>query len=297
MNSIVKPVPLDYNTKIHFIEELIKDFPFLNVEIQGRTATGRAIFSLSLGNRKNSVIIAGGFHGSEWLTSSYLMLFAEKLCRCVKYGSQMSCVDVRRAFSQLGVTIIPSVNPDSAEIFLRGFEGAGSLRHFASSLGENNRLWNANAMGVDIKRNFSSHSRNSSSPFLKDTSEPCAEGYCGKYGESEAETKALTRLCRLHHFRQCMSLECGRNELLHHGENSPLRSNMMAKILADSCGYYFSQDDDRRGITNFSSWFAEEFIQPAFTIKTDKGEIPLSEESFYKNYINLEEAILLFCLM
>ena len=279
MNSIIKPVPTDYNTYLFCIEELMRDFPFLNAEIQGRTAVGRGIFSLSLGNRKNSVIIAGGFCGSEIMTVNMLLLFTESLCRCVKYGRQLWGVDVKRALSQLGVTLIPCVNPDGCEIHTKGFEGAKSLRHYAALRTAETGFTDGNAMGVDLKKNF----------FAADTPE---KSIYGQYRISEAETKALARLCKSRDFRSCLSLECGDRLLLRHG-NRP-QSVMMAKILADSCGCTYRDCERKEG---FSEWFSERLHKPAFTIKAGKGKEPMPAESLYYNYVRLEEALLLFCLM
>ena len=195
MNSIIKPGLIDYNTYLFYIEELIRDFPFLNAEIQGRTAVGRGIFSLSLGNRKNSVIISGGFYGSETATVNMLLLFCERLAGCVKYGSQLWGVDVRKALLQLGVTVIPCVNPDGNEIYLKGFESAKSLRYYSASRAAETGFTDGNAMGVDIKKNFLSD---------KDFS---VNATVGQHKISEAETRTLTRLCRNRGFRSCLSLE------------------------------------------------------------------------------------------
>ncbi len=300
MNYIIKPTESDYNTILRFIEELIKDFPFLNVEIQGRSALGRAIFSLSLGNSKNSVILAGGFHGSEWLTGSVLLLFAENLCRCVKYGRQFSGVDVKRAFGQLGVTIVPCVNPDGCEISINGFESAKNLSKFVCDISDtDHRKWNANAMGVDINHNFPAgwkelHLMEQENGITG----PCPSRYGGEYPESEAETKVLTRLCRLRKFRQCMALHSQGEELYwQYGENTPSQSSMMAKILADSCGYSLVNNEGLASHGGFKDWFIDEFRSPGFTMEIGKGENPLPVSSLYDIYNRIEEALLLFTLM
>lgn len=279
MNSIIKPVPTDYNTYLFYIEELIRDFPFLNAEIQGRTAVGRGIFSLSLGNRKNAVLIAGGFCGSEIMTVNMLLLFTESLCRCVKYARQLWGVDVKRALSQLGITLIPCVNPDGCEIHIKGFEGAKSLRHYAALRAAESGFTDGNAMGVDLKKNFFA-------------AEAYERSIAGQHRISEAETKTLSRLCKSRDFRSCLSLECGDKLLLRHG-NRP-QSVMMAKILADSCGCTYRDSHNNEGL---SRWFSESLHKPAFTLKADKGCSPLPAQSLYYNYARLEEALLLFCLM
>ena len=155
MEYIVKPTVFDYNTNLRIFEELTAEFSFLKPQIQGRTALGRGIFSLTIGNEKNSVLLAGGFHGSEWLTSLALYLFTERLCRSISEGNLLCSVDIKKAFTQLGVTVIPCVNPDGTEIAVHGIDGAKGLKKFVSSIEcEDYRKWNANALGVDINHNF-----------------------------------------------------------------------------------------------------------------------------------------------
>lgn len=285
MSYIIKPYKTDYTTNIRYIEELIKDFPFLNAEIIGRSALGRGIFSLSLGKNANHSVMAGSLDGRDRLSGLLLMLFTENLCRALKYGRELCSVDVRRAFSQLGVTVIPFPNPDGCEISATGFEAAGGLSGFVRDLSDGDHCsWRYNGTGVDLKLNFSC--------FEKLTAEEKAQS--GKYAESESEVRALTRLCRMSSFRQCLSLSsAGESLCLHKAENIPAASDMMAKILADSCAHTYHRSEEK----GLSQWFASETQRPAFTMKTGKGDTPLPENELYKIYPEIEEALLLFTLM
>ena len=300
MDYTVKPVLFDYSTNLKIFEELTAEFSFLKPSVIGRTALGRGIFALSLGNEKNSVILAGGFHGSEWLTCLALYLFAQRLSESISKKTLMCGVDLERAFSQLGVTIIPCVNPDGTEIAVHGISGARGLKEFVSSIGcEDYRKWNANALGVDINHNF-----NAGWEKLREMEReagidgPSPTRYAGAYAESEAETKALTRLCRLKKFRSCMALHSQGEEIFwQYGENTPKSSEMMAKILADSCGYKLVNNAGLYSHGGFKDWFIEEFASPGFTMEIGKGENPLPKEELYEIYADIEEALLLFCLM
>lgn len=300
MDYIVKPVEFDYNTNLKLFEELAKEFSFLRPAIIGRTALGRGILSLSLGNEKNAVILAGGFHGSEWLTSLVLYLFTERLCRSINEKNLFCGVDIERAFSQLGVTVIPCVNPDGVEISIHGPRGAKGLCSFVEGIKcDNYRKWNANALGVDINHNF-----NAGWDKLRQMEQeqginaPSPTRFGGTYAESEAETKSLTRLCRLKKFRSCMALHSQGEELFwQYGDNTPESAEMMAKILADSCGYKLVSNNGLYSHGGFKDWFIEEFSSPGFTMEIGKGENPLPKEELYNIYAKLEEALLLFCLM
>lgn len=300
MNGIVKPVKFNYSTNLMLFEDLTAKFPFLRPEVQGRTALGRGIFSLSVGNPKNSVLIAGGFHGSEWLTCLELYLFTERLCTSIAERTSLCGIDVDRAFSMLGVTVIPCVNPDGTEIAVNGAEGARGLKDFVASLGcEDYSRWNANALGVDINHNFNAGwDKLRQMEREEGIDSPSPGRYGGRYPESEAETRALTRLCRLRRFRSVMALHSQGEELFwRYGENTPKNSAMMAKILADSCSYKLVDNLGLYSHGGFKDWFIEEFSSPGFTMEIGKGENPLPEEKLYEIYERIEEALLLFCLM
>ncbi len=300
MYNIIKPVIFDYNTNKQLIEELIKEYPFLSAQVCGRTALGRAVFSLSVGNSKNSVLIAAGFHGSEWLTCLVSLLFCQRLCHCIKHNDLLCGVDIKRAFSQLGVTIIPCVNPDGTEIAVHGPESAKSLHTYVRNIPcENYSKWNANAMGVDINHNF-----NASWHLLKQMEMekgiigPSMKQYGGEYPESESETRAITRLCRTQNFRQCMAIHSQGEEIYwQYGENTPAQSGIMAKILADSCNYTLCSPSSLASHGGFKDWFIDEMKKPGFTIEIGKGENPLPIKDLYKIYARIEEALTLFSLM
>mgnify|MGYP003303302214 CR=1 FL=1 len=300
MSYIVKPDFFDYNTNLKLFEEITVNFPFLKPRLEGRTALGRGIFSLSLGNEQNSVLIAGGFHGSEWITCLAIYLFTERLCRHLSEGTLLCGVDIEKAFSKLGVTLIPCVNPDGTEIAVHGAEGAKGLRSYVASIGcENYCKWNANALGVDINHNF-----NAGWDKLRQMEReegiysPSPTRYGGRFAESEAETRTLTRLCRMKNFRSVMALHSQGEELFwKYGERTPKASAMMAKIIADSCGYRLTDNSGLFSHGGFKDWFIEEFGLPGFTMEIGKGENPLPVEMLCEIYDRIEEALLLFCLM
>lgn len=299
MKHIVKPCNFDYNTNKQIIEDLIKEYPFLNVQVVGRTALGRGIFSLSVGNTKNSVIYVGAVHGCEWLTSLILLLFTERLCHSVKYSHLLCSVDIRKAFTQLGVTVIPCLNPDGAEISVHGVKGAKSMGSFVSSFTDGDRLlWKANAMGVDINHNFGP-SADETRQFAQEKGifAPSPSLFGGEYPESEAETKALTRLCRMVNFRQCLSMHLGDEEIsFRHTENEPAQSSMMAKILACSCNYSLNERENSFSHWGLRDWFINEFSRPAFEMGVGKEEKP-SSEKLYSLYEEIEETLTIFALM
>lgn len=297
MNRIVKPTDFDYNTNKQLIEELIKEYPFLKVDICGRTVLGRGIFSLSLGSMHNSVIYAGGFSGSDSVSPLLLYMFIEDLCRCIKTKCSLCSVNMARALSQLGVTVIPCVNPDGREISIYGADSAKTLRKFLMQTGEKNfALWQGNAKGVDIRKNFSyDFEKNKQKEAEKDILDSEKSGLCGEYPESESETKALTRLCRVRPFRQCMAVTSGGESLCRvKGDEELAEVDIMSKIIAQGCFYPIADEKDGN-VCGFPCWFASEFSRPAFELKAGKNGNTYSDAA--EIYEQVKEAFTVFSLM
>ncbi len=286
MKYTVTSCDFDYNTNKRIIEDLIREYPFLNIRIIGRTAVGRSIFALSVGNTKNCRVYVGSVRGNDGLSGLILLLFIERLSYAVKNNRSLASVNIRKALALSGVTVIPCLNPDGREIFLYGAKGAGRMGSFVSSFfNKDVPEWISNAMGVDINLNFMSGIGESSAS-------PGPSLFCGDYPESETETKSFTRFCRLKKFRQCLELYAGEREIFYRSdEGEPVSSPMMAKILSCSaslpvnCG----KNTEHSGI---SDWFIKEFHRPSFSMGTGGNT-----ERLYETYSGLEEALTVFALL
>ena len=289
MKYTVTPCDFDYNTNKRIIEDLIREYPFIKVKIIGRTAIGRSIFALSVGNTKNCGVYVGSVRGSDGLSGLILLLFIERLSCAIKNNRSLASVNIRKALALSGVTVIPCLNPDGREIFIHGIKGAKRMGSFVSSFYNNKEApeWNANAMGVDINLNFMPCDT-VKRKFLN----PAPSLYCGDYPESEAETGSFTRLCRLSGFRQCMEIFWGDREIFYKSdEEEPVSSQMMAKILScsSSVPLNYEKSTDHSGLTD---WFIREFRRPAFSVGTGG-----SVEKLFETYSLLEEVLTVFALL
>lgn len=300
MSNIVNPVIYDYNTNKKIIEELCKEYPFLSAKICGKTCLGSSIYKLELGNQNNCVLYVGGTHGCEWLTCLVLLKFTEKLCHSIKHKHNIAGVNIEKAFTQLGITIVPCLNPDGVEIAVHGEQNAVGVRKFLRSLNcMDYSKYNANAMGVDINHNFNAGWKESKKiEFENAITKPSPRQYGGQYAESELETRCITKLCRLNNYRQCLSMHSQGEEIFwKYGKNMPIQSKMMAKILADSCGYKLVENDDLASHAGLKDWFIQQFNKPAFTMEIGKGENPLPVSDLNDIYEKIEEALTIFALM
>lgn len=281
MNYITYPEIMTYKNQRKMIFSLKKTYPFLGVNIIGKSLCQRDIFSLTIGKSRNPLIIAAGFHAQEWLTVLLALRFAE----IILYSkiNKIPIWGIDPAGITRSIMIIPCVNPDGVEIALDGFESAGryaeNCKKIASVSGEK---WNANARGVDINHNFDAgwnelRRMETDSGILG----PSPRRYGGYMPESEPETKALVYQCRLYSPRTAIALHSQGEEIFfEYGNKKPPRNEEIAKILSAVSGYELVENSGLASHGGFKDWFIEYFNKPAFTIEIGKGENPLPISDF-----------------
>lgn len=124
MKYIFTPGEPDYAYIKESVCSLQAEYPFLKVEIAGRSACGRKIFALRFGRSANPVLIAACFHAQERLTALVTLRFIERLCLSAKNRQTMCGIDIGGALSRREIIFVPCVNPDGVEIALYGAETA-----------------------------------------------------------------------------------------------------------------------------------------------------------------------------
>ena len=174
----------------------------------GKSVDGREIFACVVGNpdAENKVLLTGGIHGKEYLSSLLVMTQVEYYLANLETGSYngLTYADMLDTHA---FYVLPMINPDGIMLALCGIESmqtpearvsvekvyADNLRDGLTTADDINDYlaynWKANANGVDLNRNFA----------LSDWSEvrtgilaPCFRNYKGPSAASEPETKAVS---------------------------------------------------------------------------------------------------------
>lgn len=294
MSRIVLTNEFDYNESERIKKEMNEKYPFLVCHSIGKSVCGRDITAYSLGNYKNAVLFAGGFHAQEWLTCLVLMRFLEKICESLQKKQKLSGVDLRSAFMTKGITVIPCINPDGVEIVLHGISAAGDFAESVTDISKGDLSeWNANARGVDINHNFDAGWQT-----LRQME--CNSGIFGpsprRYGGhapcSEPETDALVRFCERHRIDHAFAIHSQGEEIYwEYGENTPEDSLTMANIFSVCSGYSLVKNAALASHGGFKDWFIDYFRRSAFTIEIGKGKNPLPISQLDEIYETIEEML------
>ncbi len=264
----------DYASLCDTLEKLYRAFGVLP-RVFGRTALGRALFALDLGRGRFRTLLLAGVSGADE-TAPLLLRFAETLLRHRKDRVPFCGVDLRRAFGDCGLTVVPCLNPDGLELNAHGLSSAGVLRRFLRPLLRADAPWHANAQGVDLRHQFSAGfdaSRAAGQPA------PGASGFGGDRPHSEAESHAITALCRKERFVRALLLQPGDRGLTVHAPQPEQAFSLADKLLAQE----LSVSPQRAGAPDggFSFWFSDIFQRAAYTVQTGKGTDPLPEKMLF----------------
>lgn len=281
MNYITNPERMTYENQRKMIFSLKKSYPFLGVNIIGKSMCQRNIYSLTIGKSRNPLIVAAGFHAQEWLTTLLALRFAEIILYSKSNKTPVWGIDPSAITRS--IIIVTCVNPDGVEIVLNGFESAGRFSENCKKIAAvSDDKWNCNARGVDINHNFDAgwnelRRMETESGILG----PSPRRYGGYAPESEPETKAIVYLCRLYTPRMAIALHSQGEEIFwEYGNKKPPRSEEIAKIFSSVSGYNLIENSDLASHGGFKDWFIDYFNKPAFTLEIGKGENPLPISDF-----------------
>ena len=261
------------------ISEQIRKNRFFSYKIIGYSHCKRKIESFTFGEKGKKILLAGCFHGLEWITYLVLVKFMEEI--------------IEKKFEiKNRITIIPCVNPDGVEISLKGAEYAGIYKNLVKKVGKTEK-WQSNARGVDINHNFDAGWKKLRELEKKnDIIGPSNTRYGGEFPESEPETQAIVNLCKSEKFDLAFAFHSQGEEIYwHYGDKTPKESLEIAKKIADLTGYKIGSPEGLAVGGGFKDWFIEKFQKPGFTIEVGKGENPLPLDKFENIYSVLKSTL------
>lgn len=280
--------------------ELGERFPSLRIFPIGKSVLGRSIYALGYGDLYKGTLYVGGVHGMEWLTTLLLFRMIEDILTAVQTGIPLAEIDIGHTLENRSIIVIPCLNPDGVEISIHGASSARHLEEFVLKACKGDTLhWQANARGIDLNHNFDAGFEQ-----LKQLerdggyTSPGPTRYGGSVANSEPETRALCSFCTAMDLRQAYAFHSQGGEIYYrYGKHTPVRSQLMAQVLASASGYKLAQPDEIASHGGFKDWFIDCLHRPAFTIEIGHGTNPLPVEELEPIYARLLEMLLISILL
>jgi g-D-glutamyl-meso-diaminopimelate peptidase len=235
-----------YEQVISFYER----FP-LEKQIIGKSAFGRNLYAVKVGDGVPIGLAQYGIHGREFITAT---LAIEHVKRGVYRGS---------------LWVLPLINPDGALLSSMGIDSVqrGEDREYLLQIhnGDTNfSLWKANGRGVDLNVNFAAKWGKGN----KNVRYPCAENYIGEKPFSELETIALKNFTLKVMPDYTVSYHTKGEEIywyFHQSIYDCVRDKRLATALSTSTGYPLAYASGSTG--GYKDWCIQSLGIPSFTVE------------------------------
>lgn len=243
--------------------------------IYGYSREGRPLYAAVVGDTraKNALLLQGGIHAREHMTSLLLMSQLEYLLR--RGVPKGACIH-----------ILPMTNPDGVTLSQTGlYNEAQRLMYDADrrngytqkTIEAYMRKFKANAVDVDLNRNFDAmFERVNTHPY------PAAQGYRGPYAGSEPETCAIVKYTQHRRFETTLSYHATGSEI-YYAFQDHAKTNEAGRKLAQAVNKklrYALRGDSGTSFGGYKDWAISKAHIPSLTIEIGKGSAPLAPEEF-----------------
>ena len=309
-NSIVTPSASGY-TYPDLVDDLVAlaqtygaYFAYQSI---GKSVDGREIFACVVGNpnAEKKVLLTGGIHGKEYLSSLLVMTQMEYYLANRETGSHNG-LSYAELLSTHAFYVLPMINPDGVMLALCGIESmqtqrarevvekvyADNLRDGLTSASNINDYlaynWKANANGVDLNRNFA---LSNWSEVKTGILSPCFRNYKGPSAASEPETQAvsayveslgeLQALLAFHTAGQVVYWDCGMTGGVRQ------QTLDLARAVCDSTGYKLIYDKHLDASLN--DWITLERSVPSVTVEIATVEYPMPASMLKEAFAQTKE--------
>ncbi len=275
-------------TAVYSYEEMMADltaladkYPDLAVlDTAGTSEQGRTIPALRIGDEgaAHHVLTQGAMHGREHATAWLLMAMAETWLE-------------EGGFANLCIHILPMVNPDGVVIsqtqmmddgLLQIYDSDRQLGYTRAGQAEYLSRWKANALGVDINRNFAA-----GWDILDERQAPSSQGFRGTEPFSAAEARALRDYTLKYPFDVTVSYHAsGSLTYYEYGDNRDVnkRSLQLARAFQQVSGYAPTGSSDTDG-GGYKDWAMDALGIPSLTVEIGCAAAPLHQRELYSAYV------------
>lgn len=283
--------PYTYNVLVSDITQLKDYYPFLKVNVIGKSVLGKNIYEITFGRGSNQVTYNGSHHAVEWITVPLLMKFIENFSKSIVESTQIDGHNPVLIYDSSTIRIIPMVNPDGVNLSINGLTEENRTYHNNLIKWNNGSRdftrWSANIRGVDINHNYNAgwNISKAQEPGYGIYG-PGPTRYSGPFPESEPETKAMVKFTWSHKFRLVIAYHSqGQVIYWDYMNKAPKESLPIARRFASVSGYSVAGiAPGAASVAGYKDWYIDKFSKPGFTVEVGHGTNPLPLSQFSEIY-------------
>ena len=280
----VVPTTIDFSGELIAlcVQGLTARYPFLRAGEFGRSAMGKPLWALTLGDGENRVLYNAAHHANEWITTPLLLKFAEELCAAFAEGGRIGGRSAAELLSRSTLLLVPAVNPDGIDLVtgeLRGGPCFERARRLAAAWPEIPfpAGWKANLQGIDPNLQYPAGWEEAREiKFAQGVRGPAPANFVGNAPLSAPESRALYDKTLA--FDPALTLSYhSQGEVIfwRFRDYAPPGAAELAARFAAVSGYIAEETPYESGFAGYKDWFLQDFRRPGFTVEVGRGVNPL----------------------
>ena len=262
----------DYKQMSRDLEILASNHKNLHIYDIGTSLMDKPIPCAQIGSGRKKLLLAGAFHGLEYLTAAFLTKFLSELASHASTRRSLYGYSPDKLLESITLYTVPMVNPDGVDIAIHGIDITNPYhRALISMVGIHsfNRVWQANARGVDLNHNY-----DAKWSMVIDRPSPKLHG--GAYPESEPETRAVADFIRRERFDMLLAYHSQGKEIYYDFDGmAHERALETANKMAQESGYAVRRPTGTAAYGGCKDWFIKEYGKMGFTVEIGSGTNPL----------------------
>lgn len=284
-------VPISSESCQQMIRQITETYPFCRSETLTRTAFGRPVQTLVIGNGPRRVLYTAAHHANEWLTALVLLKFTEEFAKAITEGSTIGGMDARALSEAATIYTVPLVDPDGVDLVTGAiqpgqlqYETARALAAFYPQI-PFPEGWKANLLGVDLNLQYPAGWLQAREiKFSQGYTRPGPRDYVGRAPLSQLESRALAGYTEVIDPALVLAYHSqGRVIYWQFGEEVP-GARELGQRFAEVSGYELADTPYESGFAGYKDWFIQNFRRPGYTIEVGEGENPLPLSQFDQIY-------------
>lgn len=278
-----KRMPMTSGMQAQRLEWLKRRYPFVYTRELTKTAGGRSICAVQLGLGDTKVLLTGGHHANEYITSMLCWELIEGYMEAVERGGSFGGKNAAALFENAMLYVVPMVNPDGIDLVTGAITPDEPEYRAARAIAADYPElpfpsgWKANLRGVDLNLNYPAGWEQARQiKASRGYGAPAPRDYPGERPLDQPETSALAA------YTCCIRPEL---VLAYHTQGSVIYhtydgvclpcADALARELAAASGYALEPVPPESANAGFKDWFLERFRRPGFTVEAGLGENPL----------------------
>ena len=290
MSIVQTELPVTAARVEEYLNQLGRAYPFLEIEQLARSAYGRPLWAVTVGEGERRVLYSAAHHANEWLTATVLLKFIEDYAAALQNDGEIGGIQARALYQSATISLVPLVNPDGVDLVTGAAtederEQARELSEFYPNI-PFPEGWKANLLGVDLNLQYPAGWLMAREiKFSQGYTRPGPRDFVGRAPLSQIESQALSDFTERIDPRLVIAWHSqGQVIYWQYGGIEVPGARELAERFAAVSGYALEDTPYNSSFAGYKDWFIQSYRRPGFTVEVGTGENPLPLGQFGEIY-------------